>query len=194
MLVSFASGVSTKISLFFHTSFRIPCNTSHQDVHPGIQATYHVIPCCHNRLHVKITGEEGNDAIRNNFTVLNKDTAKIPDNGWIIPDLETRTYSDLIATASNDLHPSYAVVTCEYDQPLTNGRKALRVSVIGYVSCTTGVNCSIFGYMSSGEIVPEVITTLLKCSKTGLIASEGSRHLSQSQKTDSITNQNTDVK
>lgn len=60
---------------------------------------------------------------------------------------------------------------------LTNGKKALRVSVIGYVSCTTGVNCSIFGYMSNGEMVPEVITTLLKCSNTGLIASDGSRHL-----------------
>jgi len=31
--------------------------------------------------------------------------------------------------------------------------------------------------MSSGEMVPEVMTTLLKRSKTGLIAIEGSRHL-----------------
>jgi hypothetical protein len=31
--------------------------------------------------------------------------------------------------------------------------------------------------MSSGEIVPEVITTLLNRSKTGLMAREGSRHL-----------------
>lgn len=31
--------------------------------------------------------------------------------------------------------------------------------------------------MSKGEIVPDVITTLLKRSKTGFIASEGSRHL-----------------
>jgi hypothetical protein len=31
--------------------------------------------------------------------------------------------------------------------------------------------------MSRGEIVPEVITTLLKRSKTGLMAREGSRHL-----------------
>lgn len=48
---------------------------------------------------------------------------------------------------------------------------------MGYVSCTTGVNCSIFGYMSNGEIVPDVMTTLLKRSKTGLMAKEGSRHL-----------------
>jgi hypothetical protein len=48
---------------------------------------------------------------------------------------------------------------------------------MGYVSCTTGMNCSIFGYMSSGEIVPDVMTTLLKRSNTGLIAREGSRQL-----------------
>ena len=41
----------------------------------------------------------------------------------------------------------------------------------------TGVNCNIFGYISNGEMVPEVITTLLKRSKTGLIAMDGSRHL-----------------
>ena len=32
--------------------------------------------------------------------------------------------------------------------------------------------------MSNGEIVPDVITTLLNLSKTGAIASDGSRHLS----------------
>jgi hypothetical protein len=31
--------------------------------------------------------------------------------------------------------------------------------------------------MSNGEIVPEVMTTLLNLSKTGLMASAGSRHL-----------------
>ena len=50
---------------------------------------------------------------------------------------------------------------------------------MGYVSCTTGVNCSIFGYISNGEIVPDVMTTLLKRSKTGLMAIAGSRHLSK---------------
>jgi len=59
----------------------------------------------------------------------------------------------------------------------TSGRKAFRVRVIAYVSCTTGVNCSIFGYISKGEMVPEVMTTLLKRSNTGLMASDGSRHL-----------------
>jgi len=107
MLVSFASGVSTKISLFFHTSFKIPCKTYHQDVGTGAGPTYHVIPCCHNGLHVKIAGEEGNDAIRHDFTVLDENTSKIPDDGWVIPDLETRAYSDLVAPPSNDLHTSY---------------------------------------------------------------------------------------
>ena len=60
---------------------------------------------------------------------------------------------------------------------LTSGKNEFRVSVMAYVSCTTGVNCNILGYMSRGEIVPDVITTLLKRSKTGLIARDGSRHL-----------------
>ena len=60
---------------------------------------------------------------------------------------------------------------------MTSGRKALRVRVMGYDSCTTGLNCNILGYMSSGEIVPDVMTTLLNRSKTGLIASDGSRQL-----------------
>lgn len=42
---------------------------------------------------------------------------------------------------------------------------------------TTGENPRIFGYMSSGEMVPEVMITLPNRSKTGLIASAGSRHL-----------------
>ena len=51
------------------------------------------------------------------------------------------------------------------------------MSVIAYVSCTTGVNWSIFGYMSNGDMVPEVMTTLLKRSKIGFMAIDGSRQL-----------------
>ena len=40
--------------------------------------------------------------------------------------------------------------------------------------------------MSSGEIVPEVITTLLNRSKTGLMAKEGSRHLNHRIKRDFV--------
>jgi hypothetical protein len=39
------------------------------------------------------------------------------------------------------------------------------------------VNWSIFGYISRGEMVPEVITTLLKRSNTVFMAIDGSRHL-----------------
>lgn len=60
---------------------------------------------------------------------------------------------------------------------MTIGKKALRCSVMGYDVSQTGWNCSIFGYMSRGDIVPEVITTDENRSKTGWIAREGSRHL-----------------
>jgi len=59
---------------------------------------------------------------------------------------------------------------------LTSGRNVLRARVIEYDSCTTGVNCSILGYISRGDIVPDVMTTLLNRSKIGLMASDGSRH------------------
>ena len=39
------------------------------------------------------------------------------------------------------------------------------------------MNWSIFGYMSNGESVPDVMTTELNRSNTGLIAMAGSRHL-----------------
>ena len=60
---------------------------------------------------------------------------------------------------------------------MTMGKKAFRVSVMGYDSVRVGWNCRILGYMSSGEMVPEVITTEEKRSNTGAIANDGSRHL-----------------
>jgi hypothetical protein len=46
-----------------------------------------------------------------------------------------------------------------------------------YDCCTTVSNCSIFGYMSRGEMVPEVMMTEENLSKTGLMAMEASRHV-----------------
>ena len=46
-----------------------------------------------------------------------------------------------------------------------------------YDSCTTVVKPSIFGYISKGEIVPEVMMTELKRSKTGLMAMAASRQV-----------------
>lgn len=57
------------------------------------------------------------------------------------------------------------------------GRKERRANVMLYDSCTTVVKPSILGYISKGEIVPEVIITELKRSKTGLMAIAASRHV-----------------
>lgn len=46
-----------------------------------------------------------------------------------------------------------------------------------YDCCTTVSNCNILGYMSSGEIVPEVMMTEENLSKTGLMAIEASRQV-----------------
>lgn len=66
---------------------------------------------------------------------------------------------------------------------MTMGKKAFRCSVIGYDTSITGWNCSIFGYMSNGEIVPDVMTTEENRSNTGDIANDGSRHLSSAEPT-----------
>ena len=69
------------------------------------------------------------------------------------------------------------VQTCALPIFTIIGKKLLRARVIVYDSCTTVSNCNIFGYISRGEMVPEVITTDENRSKTGLIAMEASRHV-----------------
>lgn len=60
---------------------------------------------------------------------------------------------------------------------MTKGRKQFLVSVMAYDSMTVAWKPSILGYMSIGEIVPEVMTTLLNLSNTGAMAREASRQL-----------------
>ncbi|KAH3661901.1 hypothetical protein OGAPHI_006080 [Ogataea philodendri] len=57
----------------------------------------------------------------------------------------------------------------------TIGKNDLLSKVIVYDSCTTVSKFSILGYMSSGEMVPEVMITEEKRSKTGFMASDASR-------------------
>lgn len=45
----------------------------------------------------------------------------------------------------------------------------------------TGWKSKILGYMSNGERVPEVMTTVWNFVKTGLIASDESKHLSHKE-------------
>lgn len=83
-----------------------------------------------------------------------------------------RTTAGSFRTSKREL-----IGTWSLPRVMTMGKKAFRVRVIGYDSWMTGWNCSIFGYMSSGEMVPDVMMTLLKRSNTGAIASDGSRQL-----------------
>ncbi len=177
MLVSFASGVSTKISLFFHTSVRMPWFSTSEGIYQLKPRTYHIVPGRHDGFHIKIAREECDDAIRDNFTVFDQDASKIADYSWIISHFETGADGDLVASTRDNLKEGWESIALDH-KGFTNGRKAFLVRVIGYVSCTTGVNWSIFGYISNGEMVPDVITTLLNRSNTGLMAREGSRHLS----------------
>lgn len=60
---------------------------------------------------------------------------------------------------------------------LTIGRIQGLASVMVKEFWITGWKSKIFGYMSRGERVPEVMTTVWNFVKTGLIASDESKHL-----------------
>lgn len=149
--------------------------------------THHVVPRGDDGLHVQVAREERDDAVRHDLAVLDEDAPEVAHDRGVVPHLEPRADRDLVAPARDDLRQrtgGSAVGGRPYTRnegawTLTSGRNELRVSDMAYVSWTTGVNCSIFGYMSSGESVPEVMTTVLNRSNTGLIAMAGSRQLWQ---------------
>jgi hypothetical protein len=57
------------------------------------------------------------------------------------------------------------------------GKKDRLASVMLYDSWTTVGKLSILGYISSGEMVPEVMMTELNRSKTGLMAMAASKQV-----------------
>ena len=57
------------------------------------------------------------------------------------------------------------------------GKNERLANVMVYDSWITVWKLSIFGYMSKGEMVPEVIITDRKRSKTGLMAIDASKHV-----------------
>jgi hypothetical protein len=59
----------------------------------------------------------------------------------------------------------------------TIGRRQGLARVIVKEAITLGLKFRIFGYISRGESVPEVITTVWKRSKIGLTAIDASKHL-----------------
>jgi hypothetical protein len=65
--------------------------------------SYHIVPGRHDRFHVEITREKGNNAIRDDFTVFDKDASKVADNGRIISNFETRADGNLVASTRDDL-------------------------------------------------------------------------------------------
>lgn len=60
---------------------------------------YHIIPCSYNGFHVQIAGEECHNPVGHYFGVFDKDTSKISNNSWIIPDFESRTDGYLVTSA-----------------------------------------------------------------------------------------------
>ncbi|GKT57280.1 LOW QUALITY PROTEIN: DDHD domain-containing protein [Colletotrichum tofieldiae] len=136
--VSCASGVSTRMSLYFQTSSRMfmPCHMLMMD------SMY--------RYDGKKTTMPSGVILANSFrTTLGSFLT------WKLVEMEDWSL------------PRVTII----------GRKDLLARVMLYDSCTTVENPSILGYISSGEIVPEVMMTELNLSKTGLIAMAASRHV-----------------
>jgi hypothetical protein len=93
--------------------------------------TYHVVPSRNDRLHVQVAREKGHNAIGNNLAIFNKNASKVADHGWIISDFESGTNCNLVTSSGNDLDLWSAEQKGEAQSQHTNGRKALRVSVMG---------------------------------------------------------------
>ena len=64
---------------------------------------YHVVPGRNDGLHVEITREERNDAIRYNLAIFHQDSSKIPNNGWVVSYFKARADGDLITASGYDL-------------------------------------------------------------------------------------------
>jgi hypothetical protein len=110
MLVSLASGVSTKMSLFFQTSFNIPFSRS-ADIR-DIRAknmTNHVVPCRDNRLHIKVAGEESDNPVWNDLTVIDQDASEVANYSRIVPNFKARTNCYLVTPTSNNLIQSVQI-------------------------------------------------------------------------------------
>jgi hypothetical protein len=126
MLVSAASGVSTKMSLCFQTSFKIPYkdrrrpnqpNQPISSVSPSLQPlkkrgegrrrergrTNHIVPSRNDALHVEITREERDDSIGNALRVLYEDGAKVSHDGGVVSDFEPGGDGDLVRASGDDL-------------------------------------------------------------------------------------------
>jgi len=106
MLVSLASGVSTKISLCFQTSFKMPCLEAIGYIGMMVGRStnaYHVVPGRNDGLHVEIAREECNNAIRHNLAIFHQDSSKISDNGWVVSYFKARADGDLITASGYDL-------------------------------------------------------------------------------------------
>ena len=100
-------------------------------------SAYHIIPGGHDGFHIQVAWEECDDPIWHDFAVLDQDTSKISDHSRIISHFEPRADGHLITTPRDHLTMRSAPRenTSGYgSEPRTSGRKALRVSVIAYVS------------------------------------------------------------
>jgi len=111
---------------------------SHQRKSTGYRVSaYHVIPGSHDGFHIQVAWEECDDPIWNDFAVLDQDTSKVSDYSRIISHFKPRADGHLITTSRDDLVMILARqenVSRYESEPHTSGRKALRVSVIAYVS------------------------------------------------------------
>lgn len=68
----------------------------------NIYDTDHIIPRSHDGLHVKITGEESDDSVRDDLAILDKNTPEVSYYSWVIPDFESRANSHLVTPPRYD--------------------------------------------------------------------------------------------
>ena len=120
----------------------------------------HTLPHRNNRLHVKIRREKHYHTVWSDLGKLNQQRPIVSHHRRVIPNLKPRRYRHLVRPFGNN-----------------HWQNERRANVMAYDSWITVSNFNIFGYMSNGEIVPDVIMTDENLSNTGLIAIDASKHV-----------------
>lgn len=119
-----------------------------------------IVPRCHDRLQIQIRREEAHNTIGDAFGRLYQQLAIVPDNGGVIACFEFGRNRHLIVTFGYNLEAKLIRNQMKKYLSHTIGSRQGLASVIVKELITAGSKSSIFGYISIGDSVPEVITTL----------------------------------
>ena len=132
-----------------------------------------LIPRGYNALHVQVGGEEADNPVRDNGHHLGQQAPVVPDDGRVVPSLELGGQRHLVVALHKGNDPDCRCIDIQRERDNERERETPNntlETIMGRMHCLarvmvklammTGWKSNILGYMSRGESVPLVITTL----------------------------------